>query len=76
MLANNRFVLHAAGALAARAEAAAGDAPGRVRFMVRSVWLREPDSGELAELLALAERHGLPAVARTLFNSDEFLFVD
>ncbi len=76
VLANNRFVLHAAGALAARAEAATGDAPGRVRFMVRSVWLREPDSGELAELLALAERHGLPAVARTLFNSDEFLFVD
>ena len=76
VLANNRFVLHAAGALAARAEAATGDAPGRVRFMVRTVWLREPGSDELAELVSLAERHGLPAVARALFNSDEFLFVD
>ncbi len=76
VLANNRFVLHAAGALAARAEAATGDTPGRVRFMVRRAWLREPDADELADFVPLADRHGLAAVARALFNSDEFLFVD
>lgn len=76
VLANNRFVLHCAQALATRAEATTGDVAGRVRFMVRRVWLREPESDEFAELVALAERHGLAALARALFNADEFLFVD
>jgi hypothetical protein len=76
VLANNRFVLHAARALEARAETETGDLAGRVRFIVRRVWLREPEGDELADLVALAERHGLAAVARALFNSDEFLFVD
>ena len=76
VLANNRFVLHAAAALAARAEAETGDVAGRVRFMVRRVWLRDPAGDETDELVALADRHGLAAVARALFNADEFLFVD
>ena len=76
VLANNRFVLHAAQALAARAEAERADVADRVRFMVRRVWLRDPEAEEIADFVGLAERHGLAAVARALFNSDEFLFVE
>ena len=43
---------------------------------VRRVWLREPTAGELADFASLKEEHGLAAVCRLLFNSNEFLFVD
>ena len=81
VLANNRFVLHHARHLARRAEAAApdpaADTPAeRVRRMVQWTWQREPTSEETAELVDLAGNHGLEAVARALFNADEFLFVD
>ena len=81
VLANNRFVLHHARHLARRAEAAAPDPAAdtlqsRVVRMVQWTWQREPTSEEAAELVDLADRHGLEAVARALFNADDFLFVD
>jgi hypothetical protein len=76
VLANNRFVLHHATALAWAAAAHAADQTGQVRFMVRRAWLRDPTAEEEGELDALADRHGLAAVARALFNADEFLFID
>ena len=44
--------------------------------MFRLVLLREPGAGELEEFTALAQSAGLPAVARVLFNTNEFLFID
>ena len=88
VLANNRFVLHHARALAHRAaeqhraaaEPGAADQPGashaRVRWMVQRAWLRDPTPEEQAELTILADAHGLDAVARALFNADDFLFID
>ena len=81
VLANNRFVLHHARHLARRAEAAAADPAAdtldaKIKRMVHWTWQREPTSQESAELLELANRHGLEAVARALLNGDDFLFVD
>jgi len=69
-------VLHHAAALARRAEAAADVLADRVRQAVRLTWLRDPTAAEEADLVALADAHGLPAVCRLLYNSDEFLFLD
>ena len=76
VLWNNRFVLFHARFLASRAQRHASDLPGQVAWMVRQTWLREPQPDELASLVELATRHQLPAVARLLFNSNEFLFID
>jgi len=81
VLANNRFVLHHAQHLARRAAAtspdpAADTLDARIKRMVHWTWQREPTSQESAELVELAHRHGLEAVARALFNADDFLFVD
>jgi len=76
VLANNRFVLHNARALATRAAAEPGTPADRIAWMVRRAWLRPPTAPEAADLAALADRHGLEAVARALFNADDFLFID
>jgi len=75
-LLNNPFVLHHAAALAAEAEASAPGTPARLRFLARAVWLRDPTPAEAADFAALAETHGLAAVARLLLNSNEFMFVN
>jgi hypothetical protein len=54
----------------------AADTPGRVRAMIRIALLREPAPDELRDLSAFAEKNGLPALARVIFNSNEFLFIE
>ncbi len=76
VLSNNRFVLHHARALARRAETAADTPAAQVGRMVQWTWQRDPTAEEEAEFVELAARHGLEPVARVLFNSDDFLFVD
>jgi hypothetical protein len=73
---NNPFVLHHSQVLAEMVASSSPDAATRIREMVRAVWLRDPMDGELAQFQALEAAHGLPAVARLLFNSNEFLFVN
>ena len=68
-LMNNEFVVF-------HAEVMANYVNGNVREAVRRVWLREPSEEELADFSRLADEHGLPAVCRLLFNSNEFLFVN
>ena len=75
-LLNNPFVLSHADAFAGRVVATGADRHEQVRQMVRAVWLREPTADEAAAFRALAEAHGLAAVARLLFNSNEFMFVN
>ncbi len=77
-LQNNAFVLHHAEAMAADivSQAQAASLTQQVEEAVRRAWLREPRERESEQLVALAERHGLAAVCRVLFNSNEFLFLD
>jgi hypothetical protein len=67
-LMNNEFVVFHSEVMAKRV--------GNVREAVQRVWLREPTAEELADFSALANEHGLAAVCRLLFNSNEFLFVN
>jgi uncharacterized protein DUF1553/uncharacterized protein DUF1549 len=73
-LMNDEFVVFHADQLAKRLGGEAS--PCQIREAVRRVWLREPTADELADFNKLAEEHGLAAVCRLLFNSNEFLFVN
>jgi hypothetical protein len=76
-LLNNAFVLHAAEHFATRLRAEAG---GDVDAQVRRAYLLaygRPPSGEEADLARRAvKKHGLAVLARAIFNSNEFLYVD
>jgi len=75
-LFNSTFVLDQAVALAERVEREAeGGAENHIRHAFSLVLLREPDPGEIAELLPYVEEHGLAVLARALFNTNEFLFM-
>lgn len=65
---NNPFMLRMSERLAARA--------GTAEEMAELVWQRRPSASEAAELNAYLKRHGKPSLARLLFNTNEFLFVD
>jgi mono/diheme cytochrome c family protein len=73
---NNRFMLTSAEHLADRATRAASTLEDRVAFVSRQVLLRAPDDEERRAWALHAERHGLANLARVLFNSSEFLFID
>jgi hypothetical protein len=47
-----------------------------VRLAWRLTLGRDPDPTERFDATALVERHGLPALARTLFNSSELIWID
>ena len=75
-LMNNPFMLAQAGHLAARLTKERRTTRERIE---RAYWLalgRAPAPGEQARLTDYAERHGLRAACRLLFNLNEFHFVD
>ena len=73
---NSGFALRMSDALAARVER---DAPGDVARQVRRAWQlvyqRDPSAEEERLAAELVRRHGLPALARALFNSNEFVVI-
>jgi hypothetical protein len=76
-LLNGNFVLQQSRLLAQRCEA---DTPGgssreRVTRAIRLVYGRPPAPGELEAADRLVRQHGLPALARALLNSNEFLWL-
>jgi hypothetical protein len=73
---NNRFVLHHAEKMAARAVQQGTTPEDHVKAAVGWTWQRQPDDIELHTLSSLARDHGLAAVCRLLLNSAEFLYVD
>lgn len=76
-LFNSPFVLDQAARLAARVERDAGTDRGRQIDRVFALTVgRVPDSQERKECLQVADQHGLAAVCRALFNSNEFLFLE
>ena len=50
--------------------------PDRIRRAFRLCFARPPSAAEAKSALSFATRHGLPALSRVLFNSNEFLYVD
>ena len=75
-LLNNRFMLRQARELAERASREARDTSSRVARAFSLALGRMPDAEERARMDAYADRHGLPALCRLLFNLNEFLFID
>ena len=76
-LLNNSFAFRMADRLATRAAVESG--PGRVaqvRRTFRICFARDPSASELQEAQRFVARHGLAALARVLFNTNEFLYVD
>jgi hypothetical protein len=74
---NHPFILRMADQFAERVGGAAGETTdARVRLAWRLALGRDPDATELSDATALVGRHGLPALARTLFNSSELIWID
>ena len=77
-LMNSRFTLDQADALAARIAAEAGAAPAPAAMVERAFVLvlgREPIDEERAAAETVVRDHGPAALARVLFNTNEFLFL-
>jgi hypothetical protein len=67
-LYNNRFVLHFSGEL--------GKQLTTPEEAARRILLREPTAEEKTNFTTFAQKNGLAALCRVLFNSNEFLFVN
>jgi len=75
-LFNSRFTLDQADAFAARvSREAGGDPAAQTRRIFQLALQRDPAPDELAEVADVLEKHGLSAAARSIFNSNEFLFL-
>ena len=75
-LLNSAFVLDQANHLAARVKKDAGeDAEAQVRRAFHLTLGRAPEARELAAAKKLSAAHGLPALARALFNTHEFITI-
>ncbi|MBX9788216.1 MAG: DUF1553 domain-containing protein [Pirellulales bacterium] len=76
-LLNNAFVLRMSEALAERVEREAGaETATQVARAMELVYGRVPRADEAHLACELVEREGLATLARVLFNSNEFLYVD
>jgi hypothetical protein len=75
---NNELVLEMSERVATRlsSEFPKGDSIALATAAWRVVLQRSPDPIELSMAERLVEEHGLEALARVLFNSNEFLLVD
>lgn len=76
-LLNNSFVLRMADQLAKRIEASTpGEVEPKVIRAYQWLFQRQPHAEELAKTIPFAKQHGLPALVRVLFNTNEFLFAE
>lgn len=75
-LFNSQFVSDQAEVFAESAMKAAGDDVSRqIDIVFRKALGREPNEAELRAATPLVEQHGLSALCRAVFNSNEFLFI-
>jgi len=75
-LLNNEFMLVHAKAFAASLEKASPDRARRIEMACERVWGRRPTDAERAAFTEHVAKHGLANLARVLFNSNEFLYLD
>jgi hypothetical protein len=75
-LFNSAFVLQVAELLQKRLEQEAGpENTDRIRLAFELCFGRKPEPGEAKESQSLVSEHGLQALCRALFNSNEFVFI-
>jgi hypothetical protein len=75
-LFNSRFTLDTANAFAARVQKeAGGDIAAQITRAYQLALNRAPTSAELHDTEPAVSKHGLSALCRALFNSNEFLFM-
>jgi hypothetical protein len=75
-LLNNSFAIDMSRALAERMVRGGGvEIDARIKRGFLIVFGRAPSASELKSARMLADRHGLAALARALFNSNEFVYV-
>lgn len=74
-LMNNPFVLHHAQATSERLQRERPELDDQIRMLLELAYQRDPLEIELDELKAYATKHGLAALCRIVFNSNEFLFL-
>jgi hypothetical protein len=72
---NDNFVLHFSGAMADRIRSESTDPEIQVKLLTRLAWQRQPDETEMIRFREYIGRHGLAALCRVIFNSNEFLFL-
>lgn len=73
-LLNSHFAMQQAEAFANRAIKESGpDLTKQIHRTFELIFQRSPTSEERTDALALAKSHGLPALCRALFNSNEFI---
>jgi hypothetical protein len=75
-LLNDGFVLRLADRFAERLAREAADTDGQVRRAYLLAYGRAPRANELELARTVVRRHGLAVLARAIFNSNEFLYVD
>jgi hypothetical protein len=76
-LFNDAFILRMAGRLAERAERfAPGNVDGQITRAYQWSFGRDPTPDEQRAACGLVVSHGMAALARVLFNSNEFVYVD
>ena len=73
---NHSFTVDMAEALAKRAESADPDTTARINKLFSLTYQRPPDADELAQSTTVVNAHGLRALARTLLNSSELIYLD
>jgi hypothetical protein len=74
---NNVLVLRLSAHLADRVEREAGkDVGAQVAYAYRLAYGRTPEATEAKLAAVVVREHGLTALARAIFNSNEFLYVD
>ncbi|MFK7849794.1 MAG: PSD1 and planctomycete cytochrome C domain-containing protein [Akkermansiaceae bacterium] len=76
VLLNHDFVLLHADTLAKQLEKESKSTPQAISAAYRQILQREPNDFEKSNLLKYAEKHGLSAMCRLLFNTNEFLYVE
>jgi hypothetical protein len=75
-LFNSTFIAQQSELLAARLASEVGlESDAQARRAFRIVYGRQPDETEISAARELIAAHGLPALCRALFNSNEFLFI-
>ncbi|MEQ1750542.1 MAG: DUF1553 domain-containing protein, partial [Prosthecobacter sp.] len=73
-LLNSHFAMQQAEAFANRATKESGpDLTKQIRHTFELIFQRPPSAEEQTDSTALANSHGLPALCRALFNSNEFI---
>jgi hypothetical protein len=76
-LLNNALTVHLADRFATRLRREAGpDAEDQVRLAYRLAFGRAPGPGEARRAAEAVRAHGAATLARAIFNSNEFLYVD